>query len=303
MNAPGGEKPPVCAVVVTHHPDPGWPGRFAIVAAESAVALVVDNGSSAAEVGMIEREVARHGARLIANPSNRGLAAALNQGARWAFAEGYAFVLAFDQDTEPLPGITDELLRVFQLADRESKTALVGSNFLDRDMQNPRFPTPTEVKGDWARRRTVIMSGSLIERSAFLAVGPFREEFFVDSVDHEYCLRSRRRGFQVVAARKPLMKHSFGLTTTHRCLGMSLATSNHPAGRRYSMARNRLVLAREYFFSEPRWVAAGVYALLKEVARILLVEDERAGKVRSIFLGAWHGMLGKPGPGRREAAN
>ena len=53
----------------------------------------------------------------------------------------------------------------------------------------------------------------------------------------------------------------------------------------------------------PAGVAAGVYALLKEVARILLVEDERAGKVRSIFLGAWHGMLGKPGPGRREAAN
>lgn len=246
-------------------------------------------------MAVIEHEAARHDAHLICNPSNVGLAAALNQGARWAFAEGHAFVLALDQDSEPLAGITEELLRVFHLANAQSKTALVGSNFLDDRTKDVGFPFFEDAPQRWTKRRTVITSGSLIERSAFEEVGPFREDFFVDSVDDEYCLRARASGFQVVLATRPLMRHSIGTPTVHRLAGLRITTTNHSAARRYDIVRNRLVLCKEYAFREPRWAVASLFALLKETIWILLFERDRPAKARSIAAGGLHGLLGTGG--------
>ena len=298
MTGPRGLAPEttICALVVTHHPEPSFPSRLEAVARECGAAVVVDNGSNASEIGMIEREATRQGAHLIRNPSNLGLAAALNQGARWAFAQGHAFILVLDQDSEPMPGIADELSSVYRLANAEQRTAIVGSNFIDKATRQPRIRNVQRTGSEWTPRRTVIMSGSLIEREAFEAVGPFREEFFVDSVDHDFCLRARRLGFQVAATVKPLMEHSLGAPTARRRLGITFVTSNHSADRRYLATRNRTALAREYALEEPRWVAASVYSLLKETLVVLLVEDERAAKVKSMLLGAWHGLRGRLGP-------
>lgn len=296
MNTPDGERPPVCAIVVTYHPDPVWPSRFAAVAAESATAVVVDNGSSAAEIGVIEREVARHGARLILNPSNLGLAAALNQGVRWAFAQGFRFALLFDQDTEPRPGIVAELLRVHGLAAERAPTAIVGANYLDDRVHKVQFPAVVREVAGWLPWTTVIVSGSLIERTAFERLGGFCEVLFVDYVDHEYCLRARASGFQVALATRPLMVHSIGRATTHRLPGRTIVTTNHPPVRRYYMARNRVILAKRYAFREPWWVLRSLLSLLWQTVVMLCVEDGRADKFCHLLLGVWHGLLGRTGP-------
>ena len=292
----GAGKPPICSVTVTRHPDPLWPDRFAAQAAEAAATVIVDNGSSDAEAGMIASAAARCGARLIRNDRNRGLAAALNQGAERAFGEGYRWLLLFDQDTEVVPGIGAELLRIFHLAAARRTTAVVGTNFFDEARQAPRFPSLASGEREWAAARTVIASGSLIEREAYGAVGPFREEFFVDSVDHDYCLRARAEGYQVVLATRPLIRHRLGETSTRRVLGMRIATSNHSAARRHDMGRNRLALAREYLFREPRWVAASLFALAAETAVLLVFEADGSRKAKAVISGAWHGLRGRFDP-------
>lgn len=40
-------------------------------------------------------------------------------------------------------------------------------------------------------RKTLITSGMLIPLSLFGKIGMFREDYFIDSVDHEFCLRAR----------------------------------------------------------------------------------------------------------------
>ena len=292
----GAGKPPVCAVTVTRHPDPLWPDRFAAQAAEAAATVIVDNGSSDAEAGMIASAADRCGARLIRNDRNRGLAAALNQAAEWAFGEGYRWLLLFDQDTEVVPGAGAELLRIHQLAAARRATAVVGTNFFDEARQAPRFPSLAAGEREWAPARTVIASGSLIERESYRTIGPFREEFFVDSVDHDYCLRARAKGFQVVLATRPLIRHRLGATSAHRVLGMRIATSNHSAARRHDMSRNRLVLAREYVFTEPRWVAASLFALAAETAVLLALEADGGRKAKAVVSGAWHGLRGRFDP-------
>jgi rhamnosyltransferase len=289
----GGDRPPICAVTVTHHPDPGWPRRFDALAAEVPRAVIVDNNSNEDELEMLAEGARRHGAHLVRNDRNLGFAAALNQGARWAFGEGYRWLLLLDQDSEPERGIGEELLRVFELASSRSATAVVGANFFDEARERLRFAPRSRAADGWTPVQTVIASGSLVECDAYQAVGPFREEFFVDSVDHDFCLRARAKGYRVVVAMRPLIKHRIGATTARRVWGMRVVATNHSAERRYLMGRNRLVLAKEHLFHEPRWVAASLFALLLETAALLLVEADRGRKVRSLLHGVWHGVRGR----------
>jgi rhamnosyltransferase len=292
----GANKPPICVVTVTRDPDPLWPARFSAQVAEAAATVIVDNGSSGAEGEMIASAAARCGARLVRNDRNRGLAAALNQAADWAFGEGYRWLLLFDQDTGVVPGVGAELLRIYHLAAARRATAVVGTNFFDEAKQAPRFPSLAVGEQEWVPARTVIVSGSLIERDACRAIGPFREEFFVDSVDHDYCLRARAKGLQVALATRPLIRHRLGETSAYRALGMRIATSNHSAARRHDMGRNRLVLAREYLLREPRWVAASLFALAAETAVLLVLEADGGRKARAVVSGAWHGLRGRFDP-------
>src|SRR5271165_4257829 len=90
----------VCAIVVTYHPDRGFPARLGRIIPQVAATFIIDNGSSAAEVTMLRGAAADATIALICNPENLGVATALNIGARRAFAEGFTWALLLDQDTE-----------------------------------------------------------------------------------------------------------------------------------------------------------------------------------------------------------
>lgn len=88
----------VAAVVVAHHPDPGFASRLARVATQVAAVIVVDNHSSPpvrdhlADAGVVHAE-------LIENARNEGIGRALNHGVQRAAARGFRWVLTLDQDT------------------------------------------------------------------------------------------------------------------------------------------------------------------------------------------------------------
>ena len=296
MSGSPGSRPPICGVTVTYHPGRAWAGRLRAIVAETARTVIVDNGS-----GGDEREAVRHGAmesgsHLISNERNLGLAAALNQGVRWAFSQGFRFALLFDQDSAPGPGIAAELLRVHGLAESRAPIAVVGSNYFDDRQGCVRFPSVAGEVSGWLVWNTVIVSGSLVERETFERLGGFREEFFVDFVDHDYCLRARGAGFSVVLATRPLMVHSIGDVTVRRFLGRRVVTTNHSPERRYSMTRNLVILARRYWLKEPNWVARSLLDLARHALVMLAVEDRRSAKLRAIGRGVLHGLRGTIGP-------
>ena len=74
-----GSKADVCAVVVTYHPDPGFPDRLDRVRPQVGRVVVVDNGSSPPAREML-RNAAGPDVELILNDANLGVATALNQG-------------------------------------------------------------------------------------------------------------------------------------------------------------------------------------------------------------------------------
>ena len=137
----------------------------------------------------------------------------------------------------------------------------------------------------WVEQKTVITSGSLLRVSVFQEIGSFRNELFVDHVDHEYCLRACARGFKVIVTCAPIMKYSIGAVTLRKLLWRETKTSNHSALRRYYMARNDIVLAKEYIFNEPIWVLKALYSRLNKLILICFFEKNKLVKLKLTALG------------------
>ena len=139
----------------------------------------------------------------------------------------------------------------------------------------------------------MITSGSLLSLPAYKVIGAFREEFFIDCVDLEYCLRARAHGFRVIMACKPLMEHSIGCLSEHRLPWKKTGTSNHAAFRQYFMTRNILIVVREYMRKEPGWVLATLWSRAKSILLVCLFEKKRFHKIGYFLLGGLDGIRRK----------
>lgn len=278
---------------MTFHPDADFGVRVAQIAGQTGDGVVVDNGSGEACARELRHICGSLGLHLVENSSNRGIAAALNQGVHWTAEQGFEWVLTLDQDSLVAGDLVAKLSAVYRGFPEKEKLAIIGSNYKDPNSGRLVLRAGNNGQRSWEERRTIITSGSLISLRAFSAIGPFREEFFIDCVDLEYCLRARAGGFKVVLAREPLMQHTIGAATLHKLPWKTTGTSNHSPARRYYMTRNHLVLVREYLPQEPVWAFSTLYSRLKSTVLMCLFEKDRVCKLKYTAIGAFDGMLSK----------
>ncbi len=286
----------ICAVLVSFHPDPGLAARVSRILAQVGALVIVDNGSGEAEVRMLTQLSADPKISLELNRQNLGVARALNIGVRRARALGYDWVLLLDQDSVPDADMVDELIAAHASFPDPARLAVLGAGF--RDVHDPDSGASGGEPGPrWVEAESVITSGSLLGLATLDRIGAFREEFFIDYVDSEYCFRARAKGYRVVRTRKPLMSHAIGASTRHAILGIRKWTSNHSADRRYYMARNDTVMLKE--FGNLRWGTWALKSLGRRVRtckRIALYEDRKLSKIAAVTHGWWDGVRGTLGP-------
>jgi rhamnosyltransferase len=293
----------ICAVVVTYFPDSDFFKRLERVVSQVPQTVIVDNGSSASCVEQLNRAADRLSIHLILNPCNEGLASALNTGVRWAASHGFQWALTLDQDTTVAPDMVETLAALVGCYASPEHLAVIGSNYRDKvngALFRELVPTANGFSG--REMTSVLTSGSLTSIPVFQSIGGFRENFFIDCIDHEYCLRARSRGFHVVLTSKPVMEHGIGHLTAHRLLWRKVNTSNHSPLRRYFTFRNMVIVTREYFFKEPGWISYALWGLTKSLILIFLFEKDPLTKLRFIFRGCLDGALGRTGPLKKLTA-
>jgi rhamnosyltransferase len=293
----------VCGIVVTHHPDDDFPVRLQGISSQLDLVVVVDNGSADAEVCVL-REIAAHhlGISLILNSENLGIARALNIGIQQAATLGYRWVLLLDQDSRVHDDLLDALLAVHGAFPEKERLALIGSGYRDLRRELAKPSTGSALDNQWDEVESVITSGSLLSLAAYSVIGPFREEFFIDHVDNEYCIRARASGYRLINACRPLMSHSVGAPTLHKWLWMKKMTTNHSADRRYYFARNDTVMLREYGnYKWGFWRIKSFFRSFRTIKRIVLYEHAKADKILAIVHGWLDGVHGNMGPRKRSA--
>lgn len=284
----------VCAVVVAYFPDGEFEARLNTILPQVARLVVVDNTPNG--IFLSQDLIAAWGVRLhsIANHSNKGVAAALNQGLEYAYQQGYPWLLTLDQDTLCYRNMVSVLGKAYE--DCSPRPALIGSNYLDPRSSRPKVPAHGKI---WLEQKTVITSGGLVDANIALSIGGFREDYFIDQVDHEFCLRLRIQGFRVVISSEPVMEHSVG-----RPGGIGIPflgiLPNHPPLRKYYIARNTVVTIAEYWKQEPEWCLRRLVRLVLGLGLMAVLEENRVAKVRAFVAGTVDGILHRLGPCKRK---
>jgi rhamnosyltransferase len=283
----------VCAIVVTYFPDKEFNERLQKLLPQVAEVVVVDNTPEESATPDLKNILQNNavGVHLIKNRINAGISAALNQGLKHALNRGHRWILTLDQDTQCFPDMVDTLLKVSEVC--TPTPAVIGGNYFDP--QKGRQAVQVREAEDFLEQKTVITSGSLIDAGLAAAIGGFREDYFIDQVDHEFCLRARAHGHKVVISRKPAMTHSVG-----RPGGVQLpflgVLPNHPPLRKYYIARNTVVTVAQYWRQEPEWCLRRLARLLLGLAFMALLEEHRLSKVRAFARGVVDGLCRRMGP-------
>jgi rhamnosyltransferase len=290
----------VCAIVVTFHPDSGLTERLQRVAAQVSATFVIDNGSNEASAGMLRDLSTWPGVTLISNGENVGIARALNIGVEQALSRGFSWALLLDQDSHVEENMIERLRATRDSFPAIARLAVIGARFRDTSGRAIETTKLESTGSLWQEVESVITSGSFLSLAAYGAIGPFRNEFFIDYVDTEYCYRARALGFKIIETREPLMSHSIGAQTLHRVGWSAKWTTNHSADRRYYIARNNTVLLREYGTSHGgSWRFKSVMRCWRLCKRIAFFEEDKLAKIRAVAQGWWDGMNGKMGPRNR----
>jgi len=281
-----------CAVMVTYHPGARTLENIPRVLDQVRALVVVDNGSSADGISALRTASQNLGYQLIENGKNLGIAEALNQGVRWAKSMSYPWVILFDQDSTITDGFMSSMFAAWESHPSRERVCSLHPRYVD-----PETGIEPEVRR--ARDGGPIMSltsGALMTAWIFDRIGYFASEYFIDSVDFEYCFRIRAAGYLIADSRQAVLLHAAGYAKrTVSFLGFSFRPTHHSAMRRYYMSRNRLVLYRKYFRVFPGWVLQSMYDSLRETIKCFVAEQDRVPKFRSFLLGTWDGLTGRMG--------
>jgi rhamnosyltransferase len=151
---------------------------------------------------------------------------------------------------------------------------------------------------DFLEQKTVITSGCLVDVRQALSIGGFRADYFIDQVDHEFCLRARANGYIVIISRKPLMTHSVGRLGGARLPFLGVLP-NHPPVRKYYIARNTVVTVASYWRKEPDWCLRRLVRLFLGLIEMALLEEHKVSKVCAFAGGVADGLRNRMGPCQR----
>ena len=286
--------PKLCAVVVTYFPSDALQDRLGKIVRFVDSLVIIDNSASSAVTSRLTDFATQLGAHLISNPHNLGIATALNQGVAFARAQEAAWVIFFDQDSDPIGDFRLALNAVCSRYDSAKPLGILGCNYLAGTM--PQAPTQSPDGRNYIPTVGVNTSGSAYAMAMLSKIGPFKDEYFIDCVDIEYCWRAAANGYAVCVTTQPLLRHSLGMPTHPVVLGRRMTISNHASFRRYFIARNTILLVREYFTRFPRASLQQLGYVVKSTVKICAFEDGKRKKLSFLFRGLWHGLVGRVDP-------
>ena len=228
---------------------------------------------------------------ILNNKRNIGLAAALNLGVSFGFNKlNSEFVILFDQDSEPDKFLPKKLLNKLSKYDL-SKIACIGPRLLDK--KNSNIPPNIKTRHEDIFVDLIPTSGSLISRLSYMKVGPFIDDLFIDSIDHEWCFRAKAKGLSTIISSEDVMLHNMG---DKYLLFFGAFKPYHKSPiRHYYIIRNSIFLLGLSYIPS-RWRFIEFLKVLRRAPFYVLVSSNPSKTLKLICKALIDGFLCKLGP-------
>ena len=288
----------VASIMVTYNPDSDVVENAKSIVQSCAKLIIIDNGSNPGSKVYLQELEKEQKMTIIWNKENVGLGRALNQGIQFILnaeeLRHVKWIATFDQDSTVQADYFEKMLQSYEGFSEKEAVAILAPSWVEQKLE-----TDGAMHGkqnlELQEQRTVITSGSLMKKEAFQKIGFFEEDYFIDFLDHELCLRARSHGYKIFIVPQVTMLHNLGNTQEHALLGSRVKATNHNYIRRYYITRNRLYTYKKYFRTEKEWIKEDFIATAKEFIIILLFEQNRLKKLGSMTRGVWDALRGKKG--------
>jgi rhamnosyltransferase len=276
------------AIAVTFNPDDAVLENLKKLKSQFRFIVIIDN-SPVSAVGKIKSAFASlDGISFLENQNRNGLAGALNLGVKQVYASQLSgWIFWFDQDSEIHPDFLQKISKALQQISLDyRRNSLFGVNYEDGKT------APQKFSESVIKINTVITSGSFTRVENLNRLGLCVDEFFIDSIDHEYCLRAQRNGMDVRYITTPVMKHSLGAIEMRTLLWKrNIIVTNHSPMRWYYFARNFIFTSVEGLPSSFAWTIEHGYSLFKNFIKMLFLEQNKLKKVTAVVSGSISGVL------------
>lgn len=237
--------------------------------------FVIDNSAS---VMPIIREFCEEHYKIkyIKPGDNIGVAAALNMGAELSINNSFDFLLTMDQDSFFQESDFEKYVNFLHEINKDK----VGIISPCHNSSNKRVDKP-------AIKKTLFTftSGNFLNLKIYQKVGPFLNELFIDHIDHEYGLRLNSKGYEIQQIGEITLRHNLGNAKVLRILGVRVRYISHSPLRNYYMIRNGFYVAFIYRFLYPSFHFINLKLVLKELLKIVFLEDEKFDRLKFVLIG------------------
>lgn len=273
-------------VVVLYNPDKEIYINIKSYISEVDKLYVVDNTE---EKNMKKMKFTDKKIQYIPLKENKGIAYALNKGAKEAIKDGYEWLLTMDQDSKFENNSLKKMKKfIEELKEKKFIRDIVDYDYKKLGLVSPLHKTLKNKKDeifDLSRPLVVMTSGNLISLEAYKKVNGFKDWLFIDAVDFDFCLNLREHDYEIIQINSAEMNHNLGDLVKHNFLGKTVYTSNHNTLRRYYITRNRHYLYEMYHEKFPLYCDLELACTKKELYKIWLFEKNKIAKTKAVYEG------------------
>lgn len=264
----------VAGVTVLYHPDKEIISNIFSYLNQIEHLYIVDNSDV---INPIVNKLKEHSnITFIENSENIGIASALNLSAKKAIEEGYDLLLTMDQDSTISNNLVSNMVKEFA---KDEKIGIIAPFVVH--MENPKEPDNQRLE----KVMVAMTSGCLISLRAYKEIGGFLDEFFIDYVDNEFCLRMNVYGYNVYQLNSVKVFHRLGAIESKNFIFRKVFPTNHSPLRWYYRTRNRLYFYKNYKKYYPDYIRFDKVVFFKDFIKILLYEKDKIKKINMIILG------------------
>lgn len=262
---------------------------------------VVDNASMDGTLRLLKNWKS-HNLKILELEKNMGVAVAYNLILEYARIIGAHWVFLLDQDSRCKPGCLDILYQNTQyLITSGEKVGAVCPT-----VYSGSFPEVLHLPYFWDGRHlhevyspgcqkirvdSGISSGTLYRVEALDKIGGFREDFFIDFVDHECHLRLKENGWGMWWIKEAYLEQQLGIRQKMTTNGLWI---EHSPFRYYYIARNMLEGLRIH--GGYRAVLSFLIKIWSHTCKIWRYGLAPKKSMFYMIKGLWHGLLGRFGP-------
>lgn len=284
-------------IIVTYNPESEL--LRIINSLENYITVIIDNGSTESETksSLRKQSFQKKNINFIELEENKGLGFAQNIGISVLEKKNVEFVVLFDQDTMFETVFLENLVSTFYKTESTFPQlgVLVPVYYDKKRLKLADFTVKTkkkyikkQVNQHFLEIAFANASGMIFRIDLIKKVGNMREDFFIDQIDIEFCVRVNHNGYKIVATDYLQITHTVGEGKLIKIGGMSIQHSNHNENRRYYIARNSIIMTKLY--STDKMFISLIRKRLFKTIIICLLEKDRFNKIKYIIRGIKDGF-------------